>query len=75
MRISVNNDDPGYCAEAFGATITVDEVKASQCFTADEELGEAHCYAVPFQLIGDKIKTEIKRGKVEIHLPVDKGGV
>ena len=71
MRLSVNKDDPGFCAEAFRATVTVDGVKVEQCFIADEELGEAHCYSVPLELVGDEIKTEIKRGKVVIYLPVD----
>lgn len=67
MRVSVKNDDPGYCAEAFGATVTVDGEKIDHCFTADEELGEAHCFVFPYEFIsGDKIKEEIKRGKVVI---------
>ena len=73
MRLSVKKDDPGFCAKSFVATVTVDGVKQDQCFTADEERGEAHCYTVPLELVGDEIKTEIKRGKVVIHLPVDTG--
>ena len=70
MRLSVNKDDSGYCADAFGATVTVDGILADKCFTADEELGEAHCFVEPLELIDGEIKTEIKRGKVVIQLPV-----
>lgn len=71
MRMSAHNDDPGFVNLRVGSTVTVDGVKVEKCFTADEELGEAHCYTVPLELVGDEIKTEIKRGKVVIYLPVD----
>jgi hypothetical protein len=69
--MSAHNDDPGFVNLRVGATVTVEGVKQDQCFTADEERGEAHCYTVPLELVGDEIKSEIKRGKVVIHLPVD----
>lgn len=72
MRMSVRHGDPGMCKEAFRARVFLDGAELSNCFTADEEKREAHCYAsdASGKLIvdGDCIKEEIKRGRVEIVL-------
>ena len=67
MRLSVLRTDPGYDPmEAHLVTVKLDGVELKDCVTADEELGEAHCYTV------DEYKQqriEIRQGKVEIILP------
>lgn len=73
MRMSSHKNDPGFKNLILGSTVTVDGLKVEQCFTVDEELGEAHCYTVPLEAIGNEAKSEIKRGKVVIHLPVEGG--
>jgi len=45
MRLSVDKTDPGYSSDAFGATVTLDGKLLGRCITADEESGEALCYA------------------------------
>ncbi len=55
------------------AKTLLDGVEVDSCFTADEELGEVHCYIKGldnrFILNGTEILKEVKRGKVEIILP------
>lgn len=41
----MRKDDPGYKTRIYPAVVTVDGVPIQRCFTADEELGEAWCYA------------------------------
>lgn len=56
------------------AKTLLDGVEVDSCFTADEELGEVHCYIKGpdnrFILNASRteILTEVKRGKVEIIL-------
>lgn len=70
MRLSVRNSDPGYSADAFRACVFLDGAELRHCFTADEEAHEAHCYVTDAngQLIvdGDRLREEVKRGRVEI---------
>lgn len=73
MRLSVYKGDPGYRPDVFdlGAIVTVDGVEVKECFTADEELGEAHCYRTPLEVdysTGD-IVSVVKRGVVKIIIP------
>lgn len=58
MRSSFRKGDPGYTTRVFGK-VTVDGVAVKKCFTADEELGEAWCYATSEQGV---ILTEIRDG-------------
>lgn len=44
MRISAIKTDPGYNTEAGQTEILLDGIKLDNCYTADEELGEAGCY-------------------------------
>ena len=75
MRSSAIKSDPGYATFQPGASITVDGVPVRDCFTADEELGEAWCYvrnaAGVFEKdsTGRKIHQVCHRGKVVI-IPV-----
>lgn len=76
MRLSVRSDDPGYRPLAIGARVTLDGVAlAGNCFTADEELGEAHCFRrdpTTGNFIVDRLtgfpEEEILRGQVKIEL-------
>ena len=72
MRVSVIKNDPGYIEWAYGYEVHLDGVKLMNCFTADEEHGEAHCYKTdangrPFR----NGSIEILKGKVEIIKPKD----
>lgn len=65
MRISVDQDDPGY-VRGIRAKVFLNGVEVNSCFTADEELGQV---IIPGRdksglLIVDKEKDEILR----IHL-------
>ena len=72
MRASINKDDIGYVPNAFNYRVKLNGKILMNCFTADEELGEAHCYRSDKEgkLITDdsgvEIATEILYGKVEI---------
>ena len=49
MRISVNQGDPAFdvrLGRSHEARILVDGVAVANCFTADEEKGEAWCFAL-----------------------------
>lgn len=71
MRKSVNQGDPGYDPEAFKYEVFLDGVRLEHCFTADEELGEAHVYLsweeASVAGIPAFIPTTILKGKVEIR--------
>lgn len=71
MRLSVRENDAGYSPRAFGAVVTVDGVEVKHCFTADEELGEARCYADPLRLnsTGDGAQEVMMCGDVVISFP------
>ncbi len=72
MRVSVRKSDPAYIADSYTATVYLDGVELEQCFTADEELGEAHCFItddegkVAFDMYSDKPMEIIKKGDVKI---------
>lgn len=70
MRASTEEGDAGYTKESPSLSVYLDGVKLTSCFTADEELGEAHCYAKDEsgELIrdGDELKRVILRGDVRI---------
>jgi len=72
MRVSTDKNDKGYIYDAYNHYVFLDGVELKHCFTADEELGEAHCYVVDKddKLViddsGENIKTEILKGKVKI---------
>ena len=73
MRLSVRENDLGYHLGSWWARIFVDGIEVKWCFTADEELGEAWCYAtnengVPFLNADmEKLQEECLHGKVEIE--------
>lgn len=75
MRLSVNKEDPGYHPRATMAKVILNGVEINSCFTADEELGEVHCFMKgpdnKFILNASRTELlkEVKRGKVEIILP------
>jgi hypothetical protein len=74
MRISVDKKDTGYSKSAFLYKVKLDGEFIDQCFTADEELGEAHCYKLnskgKLKLTNKRtIETHILKGKVEIIRP------
>lgn len=73
MRVSTREDDSGYTARACNYRVYLDGKKLKHCHTADEEKGEAHCFAHdgdgrPVCVLGGGgvIETEIKYGKVEV---------
>lgn len=71
MRKSVRQDDPSYDPEAFKYEAYLDGVRLDNCFTADEELGEAHVYLTQAEAaaagVSSLIPTTILKGKVEIR--------
>lgn len=64
MRVSVSKNDKGFVVDASNYEVFLNGEKLSNCFTADEELGEAHCYKEKVDFCEDRI--EILKGKVEI---------
>ncbi len=64
MRISVRKDDPGYHPQAVGCRVVLNGKEIERCFTADEEAGEAFCYATDAN--GDCILNQARDGVVEI---------
>lgn len=68
MRLSVNKLDIGYDIRAFDASVTIDGIQNRFCITADEDLGEAICYVQPFLRVGNKLATELIKGKVVIFI-------
>lgn len=76
MRLSVIKTDPGYNVASQMCRVYLDgEDVSCLCFTADEELGEAHCYVEDkdgkLQLTDDQrtIAKTIRRGVVRIAVP------
>lgn len=73
MRKSVKQGDPGYDPEAFKYEVFLNGVRLEHCFTADEELGEAHVYLSreEAEAAGEysplSPPTTILKGKVEIR--------
>ena len=80
MRISVKKEDLGYRPDAFSVRVKLDGEEIKDCFTADEELGEAHCVArndkgeLYVGKSGNELAKVVKRGKVKI-IPPEKGWV
>ena len=71
MRVSCREKDLGYLPNTTKVKVFVDGKEVKYCFTADEELGKAYCYAIDEdgQLIADGNNTikEIElSGKVVI---------
>lgn len=60
MRMSTIKGDTGYSKAAVMYDVYLDGEKLHNCFTADEELGEAHCYA------DNDLEMIVKTGKVEL---------
>jgi hypothetical protein len=73
MRVSVHKDDCGYRTDACDFNVFLDGELLKSCFTADEELGEAHCYRLDAtgnlmrNESGDAIQTEVRRGAVRLE--------
>jgi hypothetical protein len=72
MRISVDPKDRGYDPVlSRTARVFLDGRPLTNCITADEEIGEAICYAIDEfgRLIaeGDRIKMETLKGVVKIE--------
>lgn len=44
MRVSIRQDDPGYKQDAYMFEVLLNGNMVQDCFTADEEKGEAHVY-------------------------------
>lgn len=70
MRVSVRKDDAGYRPDAHDFEAFLDGQRVEHCFTADEELGEAHVFDLSpktrlsnYSRPAEKVLT----GKVEIR--------
>lgn len=72
MRLSVRKNDPGYSRHSYRAKVFVDGKQIHNCFTADEEIGEAFCHAVDsdgkvfLAEDGISLATIVLKGKVQI---------
>lgn len=72
MRISARKGDPSYNYRAHDYQVTLDGELLLDCFTADEESGEAHCYVVDSDgrcVLNDqssRLKEVVKKGKVVV---------
>ena len=74
MRASVRKDDPGYQTNLGNVRIFLHGRLIHDCFTADEETGEAYCFVRQNgKLIvnGDGLNTVVLKGKVKIVLPLE----
>lgn len=60
MRLSVKESDKGYSKDAYMYEVYLDGNLLYDCFTADEELGEAHCY----------VKDDDNRVKLDNYLEI-----
>ena len=75
MRVSIDENDIGYCANYQRINITLDGKMVKHAITADEELGEVTCYLldehgrIKFDKSTQLCETVVLRGKVEIELP------
>jgi hypothetical protein len=68
MRVSTDKMDFGYVPDAYNYRVFLDGVELLNCVTADEELGEAHCFEEPHRVDkdGTPALTEL-RGVVRIE--------
>jgi hypothetical protein len=77
MRVSVRIDDPGFRSTSFQCEVFLDNETIKLCFTADEELGEAHCFKTDDEgnlvLAEDKqsMQTIIRKGVVRVVTPLN----
>lgn len=74
MRVSIDENDPGYGPDARHARVFLDGVELKGCcLTADEEQGICVCYAQDADghpvADGDRVKLETRCGVVRIVLP------
>jgi len=76
MRVSIRENDRGFNPRAFDCEVFIDNEAIKECFTADEELGEAHCFkaddAGNLILTADKKRVQeiIRKGVVRIVCPL-----
>lgn len=77
MRVSVEENDPGYGALAPRAKVFLDGVQIDHCVTADDTTGECVVYVLGADgapqmtgpQCGAKPMTEVRRGDVKIVVP------
>jgi hypothetical protein len=73
MRLSVDENDPGYSPRVFEATVKLDGVELRNCITADEEAGYCLVYALDDErrpiVVGDHLIRKTVHGRVEIVFP------
>jgi hypothetical protein len=69
MRLSVDQDDPGYHPAAIRCSVTLDGVTIHDCRTADEEQGYVVCYGKWEPRWRDQMPTEVRYGVVKIIVP------
>ncbi|ATQ75075.1 hypothetical protein CR152_11495 [Massilia violaceinigra] len=77
MRISGDPQHPDYNAAMLPADVYLNGEQLSGCIFADDDAGEAICYApdkrgAPY-LVGDEIATEVKRGHIRIEKMTEPG--
>lgn len=68
MRLSVDQDDPGFSPDAIRATVYLNGEKLNLCITADEERGECLCYDEDARPSGNFAPTILRKGEVKIVL-------
>lgn len=66
MRVSTDEDDPGYINFNCYYNVTVDGLEVREVVTADEELGYVLKAVQPFQVVDDEIVLEVLYGDVVI---------
>lgn len=70
MRVSTVKGDPGYTPLSAFYLVYLDGVQLKHCYTADDELGIADCYARDedgkLAVIGGELMRERRRGDVVI---------
>jgi hypothetical protein len=70
MRISCRRGDPFFDESAVLYKPLLNGVELRQCFMADEEKGEAHCYIEndngELYMDGEEIAWEVKKGTVKL---------
>jgi hypothetical protein len=77
MRVSVDENDPGYGALALRAKVFLDGAQIDHCVTADDATGECVVYVLGDDgapkmtgpQCGAKPLTEVRRGEVKIVVP------
>lgn len=77
MRVSVDENDPGYAGFGFRAKVFLDGIELDYCVTADDTTGECVVYVLGDDgapqmsgpQCGAKPLTEVRRGEVKIVVP------